>query len=30
VQFPYSQSLPADLVRRMVRYRVGQVEAGEK
>jgi uncharacterized protein YdhG (YjbR/CyaY superfamily) len=30
VQFPYSQPLPADLVRRMVRYRVGQVEAGEK
>jgi uncharacterized protein YdhG (YjbR/CyaY superfamily) len=30
VQFPYSQPLPADLVRRIVRYRVGQVEAGEK
>jgi len=30
VQFPYSQPLPADLVRRMVRHRVGQVEAGEK
>ena len=30
VQFPYSQPLPADLVRRMVRYRVGRVEAGEK
>ena len=30
VQFPYSQPLPVDLVRRMVRYRVGQVEAGEK
>jgi uncharacterized protein YdhG (YjbR/CyaY superfamily) len=30
VQFPYSQPLPADLIRRMVRYRIGQVEAGEK
>jgi uncharacterized protein YdhG (YjbR/CyaY superfamily) len=30
VQFPYSQPLPADLVRRMVRYRVERVEAGEK
>jgi uncharacterized protein YdhG (YjbR/CyaY superfamily) len=30
VQFPYSQPLPADLVRRIVRYRVGRVEAGEK
>jgi uncharacterized protein YdhG (YjbR/CyaY superfamily) len=30
VQFPYSQPLPADLVRRMVRYRVGRVEAGDK
>lgn len=30
VQFPYSQPLPADLVRRIVRYRVGQVEAGER
>lgn len=30
VQFPYSQPLPTDLVRRIVRYRVGQVEAGEK
>jgi uncharacterized protein YdhG (YjbR/CyaY superfamily) len=30
VQFPYSQPLPADLVRRMVRYRVARVEAGEK
>ena len=30
VQFPYSQSLPADLIRRMVRYRVRQVEAREK
>jgi uncharacterized protein YdhG (YjbR/CyaY superfamily) len=30
VQFPYSQPLPADLIRRMVRYRVAQVEAGEK
>jgi uncharacterized protein YdhG (YjbR/CyaY superfamily) len=30
VQFPYSQPLPTDLIRRMVRYRVAQVEAGEK
>ena len=30
VQFPYAQPLPADLVRRIVRYRVGQVQAGGK
>jgi len=30
VQFPYKDPLPADLIRRMVRYRVAQVEAGEK
>ena len=30
VQFPYSQPLPVDLIRRMVRYRVGQVQAGER
>jgi uncharacterized protein YdhG (YjbR/CyaY superfamily) len=30
VQFPYKDPLPVDLVRRMVRYRVSQVEAGEK
>jgi uncharacterized protein YdhG (YjbR/CyaY superfamily) len=30
VQFPYAQPLPIDLIRRMVRYRVAQVEAGEK
>jgi uncharacterized protein YdhG (YjbR/CyaY superfamily) len=30
VQFPYSQPLPDDLVRRMVRYRVERVEAGER
>jgi uncharacterized protein YdhG (YjbR/CyaY superfamily) len=30
VQFPYAQPLPADLIRRMVRYRVSRVEAGEK
>lgn len=30
VQFPYGEPLPADLIRRMVRYRVAQVEAGEK
>jgi uncharacterized protein YdhG (YjbR/CyaY superfamily) len=30
VQFPYAQPLPADLIRRLVRYRVGQVEAGER
>jgi uncharacterized protein YdhG (YjbR/CyaY superfamily) len=30
VQFPYAQPLPADLILRMVRYRVSQVEAGER
>jgi len=30
VQLPYSQPLPEDLIRRMVRYRVAQVEAGER
>lgn len=30
VQFPYSQPLPTDLIRRMVRYRVERVEAGER
>lgn len=30
VQFPYKDPLPVDLIRRMVRYRVAQVEAGEK
>ena len=30
VQFPYQDPLPVDLIRRMVRYRVAQVEAGEK
>lgn len=30
VQFPYSRPLPLDLIRRMVRYRVERVEAGEK
>ena len=30
VQFPYAQPLPADLIRRIVRYRVGQVQSGEK
>ncbi len=30
VQFPYSKPLPLDLIRRMVRYRVERVEAGEK
>ncbi len=30
VQFPYSQPLPVDLIRRIVRYRVGQVQAGER
>jgi uncharacterized protein YdhG (YjbR/CyaY superfamily) len=30
VQFPYEDPLPEDLVRRMVRHRVAQVEAGEK
>jgi uncharacterized protein YdhG (YjbR/CyaY superfamily) len=30
VQFPYKDPLPEDLIRRMVRYRVAQVEAGEK
>jgi uncharacterized protein YdhG (YjbR/CyaY superfamily) len=30
VQFPYTQPLPADLIRRMVRYRVDRVEAGER
>jgi len=30
VQLPYSRPLPADLIRRMVRYRAAQVGAGEK
>ncbi len=30
VQFPYSEPLPLDLIRRMVRYRVERVRAGEK
>lgn len=30
VQFPYSRPMPLDLVRRMVRYRVERVEAGER
>ena len=30
VQFPFGQPLPEDLIRRMVRYRVGRVEAGER
>ncbi len=30
VQFPFGKPLPTDLIRRMVRYRVERVEAGEK
>ena len=30
VQFPYKDPLPVDLIRRMVRHRVAQVEAGER
>jgi uncharacterized protein YdhG (YjbR/CyaY superfamily) len=30
VQFPYKDPLPVDLIRRMVRHRVAQVQAGEK
>ena len=30
VQFPFGKPLPEDLIRRMVRYRVERVEAGEK
>ena len=30
VQLPYSEPLPLDLIRRMVRYRVERVEAGER
>lgn len=30
VQFPYKDPLPEDLIRRMVRYRVEQMGAGEK
>jgi uncharacterized protein YdhG (YjbR/CyaY superfamily) len=30
VQFPYRDPLPVDLIRRMVRLRVAQVEAGER
>jgi uncharacterized protein YdhG (YjbR/CyaY superfamily) len=30
VQFPLGAPLPADLIRRMVRYRVASVEAGER
>jgi uncharacterized protein YdhG (YjbR/CyaY superfamily) len=29
VQFPFGEPLPEDLIRRMVRYRVERVEAGE-
>jgi uncharacterized protein YdhG (YjbR/CyaY superfamily) len=30
VQFPYGRPLPVDLIRRIVRHRVAQVEAGGK
>ena len=30
VQFPFGEPLPEDLIRRMVRYRVERVEAGER
>jgi uncharacterized protein YdhG (YjbR/CyaY superfamily) len=30
VQFPFGQPLPTDLIRRMVRYRVERIEAGER